>query len=127
VRDALDAESPFDLPCLCEIRSAVSTALFGTSSEDAQPSTAADGTRGHKDAAAGTESDDEGLFDHAMDSLRRKTADLVPSFRPGRPRVRAAPKPLRLKLAEQVGLRHSPCLLWSHVRLCMCWEGCRAV
>jgi hypothetical protein len=111
----------------------VSTALFGTPSEDAQPGTAPNGTKASKDAAAAdTDTDSEGLLDYAMDSLRRKTADLVPSFRPGRARARAAPKPLRLKLAEQVGLLHTSCthVLYSAVALvpslccpCMCSDG----
>jgi hypothetical protein len=45
-------------------------------------------------------------------SLRKKTASLVPTFRSGR--QKAKPKPLRLKLAEQVCLS-------AHGTFCWCF------
>lgn len=74
-----------DLPSIADLQCAMATAWFGDDAAD------------HRQHAEGEhDSDDETVFD----TIRRKTADLVPSFQHSRSRFQA--KPLRLKLAEQV-------------------------
>jgi hypothetical protein len=115
------------LPSITEIRAAAAAAWFGDSPYITSPTAAADHKDTQSSAAAaaaaplpavaeGADSEEsEGLFDKLLPfgkdcSLRLKTADLVPGFRPRRHKPK--PKPLRLKLAEQV--RNSEAALPHH-------------
>jgi len=95
-----DKDSDFDLPSIAEIRSALAESWFGNGeAAPAGPSTTNGKAAGGE--AQQNEEDDEGLLEKLLPfgkdgPLRRKTG-LVPTFKAKKP------KPLRLKLAEQVG------------------------
>lgn len=102
-----------DLPSISELKS-VASAWFGDSdAAESSTAAAAAGEKAGQDAAAaaavaagGEEDSEEGLLEKLLPSfgkdsgLRKRTAELVPTFRAGR--HKSKPKPLRLKLAEQV-------------------------
>lgn len=115
-----------DLPSISELKS-VATACFGADSDAEASTAAAAGKRAGKEAEAAAEGEDdseEGLLEKLLPSfgkdscLRKKTSQLVPTFRSGR--QKAKPKPLRLKLAEQVCLS-------AHPNIVLVWlSGCTA-
>lgn len=100
---AEDTDSDFDIPSIAEIRSALAESWFGNG-EAAPEGTSTTNGKAAGGEAQQDEEEDEGLLEKLLPfgkdgPLRRKTAGLVPTFK-----AKHKPKPLRLKLAEQVGV-----------------------